>query len=731
MKHTFKIASLALAVAITGCGGGGGSSGGGGTTPQPAAKSAVSGAVTKGPVAGAQLYLYQMDAAGNKTGDAVAGPIQTAEDGSWSVQIPDSIPRPLLIESSGGTYTDEATGTTVNAGSLNSFLPEGAETAAVTPLSELLVRSTREHLANNAESSLEEGIEAGGDVLDDVLGVSFDPLTTVPSTTGDDPAAKQYAAVLGGLSTQASNLSGSTDPFDTVIALVEDASDGVVDGKKNGGNITIGDNAGTLPDTSGNDLADAINEYASENEELGVTSYSLSAVAGDNGSVSPTSVSVLGGASANFSIMPAEGYSIDEVTGCSGELDGSTFTTDAIEATCSLSVSFAVNEYEVTTATATGGAMLPGSAFVDHGDSTQFEVSIDEGYDLVSVEGCGGSLEGTTYTTGIITQACTITPTFALKQYAVTTSVTAGQGSFDPDTLTVSHGQNGSLTLTPAFGYQVDSVTGDACEVGPAGQNGGYTVGPVTGACQVEAVLSLMSYTVTTQVTGNGAVTQPSATVEHGSAASFILTPDEGHQIVSPIGGTCGGTLDGNTYTTTGITGDCSVAVTFDPVQYPITTIAANGSFSPANPMVNHGESQVFTVTADEGYELISVTGCGGTQDGNTFTTGIITEACSVEATFEQKTYTITATVQGENGMIVGQNLEGVPHGETRQLTVTPDEGFEVNTISGCDGALVGDTFTTGNITADCAVVVSFVEDGSGPTAAVWNNFNWDQANWQ
>ena len=291
MKGTFRIASLAMAIAIAGCGGGGGSSGDASSTPS--AKSSVDGAVTKGPVAGATLYLYSMDATGNKTGDAVAGPITTAADGSWSVTIPDSVARPLLIEASGGTYEDEATGATVNAGSLNSFLPAGAETAAVTPVSELLVRAAREHLAANAEATLDDGVNAGRDVLDDVLGVSFDPLTTVPATSGDDAAAKQYAAVLGGLSTQANTLSGSTDPFETVIALIEDASDGVVDGKKDGSNITIGDNAGTLPDTSSSDLVDAINDYASENEELGVASYTLSAAAGSNGSVSPASVSVL------------------------------------------------------------------------------------------------------------------------------------------------------------------------------------------------------------------------------------------------------------------------------------------------------------------------------------------------------------------------------------------------------------------------------------------------------
>ena len=89
MKGTFRIASLAVAVAIAGCGGGGGSSGGG-ATPAPAApKSSVAGAVTKGPVAGATLYIYSMDAAGNKTGDAVAGrlPQRLTAAGLWTFQI--------------------------------------------------------------------------------------------------------------------------------------------------------------------------------------------------------------------------------------------------------------------------------------------------------------------------------------------------------------------------------------------------------------------------------------------------------------------------------------------------------------------------------------------------------------------------------------------------------------------------------------------------------------------
>ena len=729
MNAKFRIASLAVAIAIAGCGGGGGSSGGGGTTPKPAAKSAVSGSVTKGPVAGAQLYLYQMDAAGNKTGEAVAGPIQTAADGSWSVQIPDSIPRPLLIESSGGTYTDEATGTTVSAGSLNSFLPAGAETAAVTPLSELLVRTAREHLATNEGASIEEGIDAGGAVLDNVLGVTFDPLTTVPSTTGDDPAAKQYAAVLGGLSTQANTLVETADPFDTVMALIEDASDGVVDGKKNGNPIPIGEDDPILPETSGDDLVTAINSYASSHEDLNeFTSFTVSASAVSNGSVSPSSVSLLAGASATFDITPDTGYSIAGASGCAGTLDGATFTTDALSGACALSVSFDINTYTVSAGNVTGGQILPASAQVDHGSTTQFEVTTDPGWDLITVDGCGGSLQGTTYTTGPITQACTLSPTYALREYQVETSVVAGQGSFAPLADSVSHGQNATFMVTPGFGYQVDSVVGDTCEVAATGNPGEYTVGPVTSACSLEGSFSLLSYTVETAVIGAGSISPVDIEVQHGGSTSFTLLPDAGHQIVTASG--CAGSLDGATFTTGTITGACTVSAEFEPIQYQVTTVALNGSFDPANPLVDHGNTQVFTVTADEGYELTSVVGCGGVLDGNIFTTEAVTDACTVEASFDIKGYTVNAAVSGSNGMI-GPNQATVAHGGTTDFLVTPDTGYVVNTITGCGGALDGDTYSTGPVTADCDISVSFIEDGSGPAAAVWDQFNWDEANWQ
>ncbi|MEJ2404988.1 MAG: hypothetical protein P8171_11975, partial [Candidatus Thiodiazotropha sp.] len=42
-------------------------------------------------------------------------------------------------------------------------------------------------------------------------------------------------------------------------------------------------------------------------------------------------------------------------------------------------------------------------------------------------------------------------------------------------------------------------------------------------------------------------------------------------------------------------------------------------------------------------------------------------------------------------------------------LTLTPDSGYAIDSVSGCGGSLSGSTYTTGSITADCAVNARFI----------------------
>ena len=71
------------------------------------------------------------------------------------------------------------------------------------------------------------------------------------------------------------------------------------------------------------------------------------------------------------------------------------------------------------------------------------------------------------------------------------------------------------------------------------------------------------TYAVTPSAGDGGTITPATVqTITEGEATAFTVTPDSGHEIAS-VGGTCGGSLSGNTYTTNAITAACTVNATF------------------------------------------------------------------------------------------------------------------------------------------------------------------------
>ena len=81
-------------------------------------------------------------------------------------------------------------------------------------------------------------------------------------------------------------------------------------------------------------------------------------------------------------------------------------------------------------------------------------VTPDAHYHVESIEGCGGALDGDAYVTGAVTEACTITLTFAIDTYSLT--YTAGaSGSIDgPTSQTNDHGADATtVTAIADEGY--------------------------------------------------------------------------------------------------------------------------------------------------------------------------------------------------------------------------------------------------------------------------------------
>ena len=244
-----------------------------------------------------------------------------------------------------------------------------------------------------------------------------------------------------------------------------------------------------------------------------------------------------------------------------------------------------------------------------------------------------------------------------------------------------------------------------------------------------------ISFTVTPSSGANGSIDPSTAvTVAENATTSFTVTADSGYEI-SSIGGTCGGTLSGSTYTTNAITGDCSVDATFTEtagVSFTVTPSVfqgTGGEISPIDPQtVSAGDTATFTLTPNSGYRVSNV---GGTCGGNfypstlTFITNPVTADCTVSAGFyvSLDTYTVTVT-GGPNGTVAPSGVQEVSVNRSLDITLSPDPGYEIGSVGGtCGGELSSSIYTTNAITSDCTVTATFSVGSVSPAAAFIERF--------
>jgi hypothetical protein len=290
----------------------------------------------------------------------------------------------------------------------------------------------------------------------------------------------------------------------------------------------------------------------------------------------------------------------------------------------------------VTPSAGANGSISPNTAQTAFlGTTLSFTVTPNAGFSAVVVGSCGGALTGNTYTTNTLSSDCTVSANFvATPTYNVTPSV-VGSGTISPNApVSVLSGATTQFTVTPSPGFSTS--VGGTCGGNLVGTI--YTTNTVSADCTVEATFTQITYTVTPSAGANGSIT-PSApqTVNSGSTQAFTVTPDSG--FTASVGGSCGGSLVGSTFTTSPVTANCTVDASFAPLPtYTVTlTSTANGTVSPATSQtVTQGNSATFTATPATGYSVI-MSGCGGKMNNGIFITAPITANCSIKASFAQK----------------------------------------------------------------------------------------------
>ena len=313
--------------------------------------------------------------------------------------------------------------------------------------------------------------------------------------------------------------------------------------------------------------------------------------AGPNGTIFPaTPQTVPGGVSRVFTITPAAGYTAG-VTGCDGTLEGTTYRTALATTNCNVTATFARVRHAVTPSAGSNGTITPDSPqSIPEGGTTTFNVVAAPGYSASVGGTCGGSLSGTTYTTAPIAAACTVEATFQLITYSITPGAT-GNGTITPaDVQTVAQGTAAVFSVVPAHGF--GAAVGGTCGGSLSGTT--YTTNPATTNCTVDAVFNpLPRYTVNATSNAHGSISPASQIAIQGDTASITITPDAGYNYA--VRGTCGGSLQGNTYVTRAASADCTVSVTF--AKKLVLFVGNSYTFGRIDPVMSYNAANVADLT--------------------------------------------------------------------------------------------------------------------------------------
>ena len=482
-----------------------------------------------------------------------------------------------------------------------------------------------------------------------------------------------------------------------------------------------------------------------------IPTYTITATAGEGGSINPAEVTVVEGGNASFTIEVATGYHIVSVivdatteneVDVTTELVNGVYTFTNVTANHTINATFAINTYVITATAGENGAITPnGEVNVNYGATQAFTIEANGGYRIMSVlvdgaEAISELVDGV-YTFTNVTANHTIAATF-VSETATTHTITATAGENGTITpagaIEVVEGENKSFTIEAATGYHIVSVMVDETEnVTEQLVNGVYTFENVTADHTIAAAFAINNYIITATAGDNGTITPAQVSVNHGASQEFTIIANEGYRIASVIVDETEDVTEElveGVYTFVNVTANHTIAATFEAIPtYTITATAGEGgSINPAEVTVVEGGNAEFTITANEGFRIASVIVDATTENEanvteqlveGVYTFANVTANHTIAATFEAipgpVTYTITATA-GEGGSINPAEVT-VVEGGNAEFTITANEGYRIASVivdatteneANVTEQLVEGVYTFANVTANHTIAATF-----------------------
>lgn len=397
---------------------------------------------------------------------------------------------------------------------------------------------------------------------------------------------------------------------------------------------------------------------------------------------------------------------IASLVGCNGGTDSSTTQPGSNNPTIPTAPS--TQQPEKKTGTVTIGAVEHGSVTADKmtaevGADVTFTVTPDENYSVKSFKVNNDEKQlndSNQVVVKMVEGGLTVSAEFEINSAAVTITQ-ADHGSISADKSTAKIGENVTFTVAPEANYVVSSFKVNDADVALDGNNQAVVV-MVAGGLNVTASFELGSGTVTIGTFEHGSVTADKMTAKIGEDVTFKITSETGYDVsFFKVNGsnvdyvTKEDSTTGKTYGEAKVkmvSGGLTVTAEFKLGVYPIEwdtpahgTIAVEGGKTQAT----YGDEVKFIFTPETGYEIryLAINGEQVQQwaSDNTYTTTMGEYGLFVTVQFGLENETITVNA-GEHGTIEHKNkvddTQDYLYGDTAVVTVTPNEGFMIETIT-------------------------------------------------
>jgi hypothetical protein len=233
----------------------------------------ISGTAVKGPVSNGNVTALAIGSSGVK--GAQIGSTVTDGSGNFTMQV-GNYSGALMLEMTGGSFSDEATGTRMGMGATDMMaaaIPNMTAGATlngieITPLTSMAQRMAQNMSGGMTEANITQSNAAIGRYCDvsDILSVHpMDP-TAGGSGAGANQDQRNYGMMIAAMSEYANTI-GMPSTSGMVTAMMDDASDGIMNGMMGGSQIDMGGMGGMMggmmmqPDAGTSGLATAMTSF--------------------------------------------------------------------------------------------------------------------------------------------------------------------------------------------------------------------------------------------------------------------------------------------------------------------------------------------------------------------------------------------------------------------------------------------------------------------------------------